>query len=535
MSEELAKQLDFDLAWKRAKADLPHRLFVRHPFEIDLIESDVTKWLADLKSEFETGRYHPSPMLVCDVPKPNGAIRPGAHLATNDRILFAACVGACLPYIHTTLSWSQGIVDFSYLLSKRIDDVSWMKSQFTGWKEFERKTLQAITGDVSHVLFTDITGYYENIVLETLMSDLRQTGAPDDVVVQISSMLNRWVVSPGRGLPQGHAPSDILAKVYLNSVDESLRNQNIEHLRYVDDFRILARSESEAKQILMELTKLLRHRGLSLQTAKTKILPVDQACERIEGLTRVLLDVRYRFLAEAREFYDATGYMPLDEAEELLEQNTTDDPNETPVHIIREAFNENFINADDTGFPVKGLVTKFDKTLFHFLLNRLGKVKDNYAVEYCLSLLAERPEETEHILKYLKRNDSISSCDDAIAGFLESENAIYSYQIYQIIEWRMEDEAGCSSQVTAVVRALSFDATQPTYLRSVARALLARTGNHDEDTRHTAFDRVLPVSVQSLFFRSPAPGVGLRVRAGPGSARAAGNFSCPVQNVSSMP
>ncbi len=328
MSVELVKQLDFDLAWKRAKADLRHRVFVRHPFELELIEEDATKWLADLKTEIANGCYHPSPMVVCDVPKPNGAIRPGAHLATNDMIVFAACVGACLPSILTSLSWSQGVVDFSYLLSNRTDDVYWMKHPFLGWKDFERKTLEAATGDVTHVLFTDITGYYENIVLETPMSDLRQTGAPEAVVVQISAMLNRWVVAPGRGLPQGHAPSDILAKVYLNSVDASLRNHGIQHLRYVDDFRILCRSESDAKRILMELTKLLRQRGLSLQTAKTEILPVDKARDTIEGPTRVLLRICSRFLAEAQEFFDATGYMPMSEAEDLLEETAAADPNE---------------------------------------------------------------------------------------------------------------------------------------------------------------------------------------------------------------
>lgn len=480
MPPSIPPTLDLALAWKRVKADLPHCVFVRHPFELDLIEKDLTGWLSQLKTLLDDGKYRPQPMVVCDVPKGKGAIRPGAHLSLNDRIVFAACVGASLPYIHSALSWAQGVVDFSYVLSDATDDAEWLRNQFDGWKKFEQSTLAALSDNVTHVIFTDITGYYENIVLETLMSDLRQVGAPEKVVVQLSSMLNKWTEAPGRGLPQGHSPSDILGKVYLNSVDESLRNLGIAHLRYVDDFRILCSSEVEAKIALMELTKLLRKRGLSLQTAKTYILPVAEARNNVESLTRVLLDVRDRFFAEAREFFDITGYMPFDEFEKLLEDSAGTeslDPNDAPIHVIREAFDQHFAKAGDGGFAVEDLVPHFDKTLFHFLLNRLGKAADDYAVEYCLDLLTRQPEETKAILKYLERVGKISPCDDAIARFLLSPEAIYAYQKYQIADWRLKDDSGCSERLLGVFRHLAFDNSQPAYLRSSARALVGKCGS----------------------------------------------------------
>ena len=480
MTETLLAELDLDLAWKRVKADLPHRVFVRHPFELSLVEADVAKWLADMNSRIADGSYRPQPMTVCDVPKGKGAIRPGSHLTLTDRTVFAACVGGALPYIHSALSWAQGVVDFSYQLSKLPNDVEWLRNQFDGWKKFESNTLEATTGDVSHVIFTDITGYYENIVFETLMSDLRQTGAPEAVVIQLSSMLNKWAEAPGRGLPQGQAPSDILAKVYLNSIDETLRNQGITHFRYVDDYRILFRSKVGAKRILMELTKLLRKRGLSLHAAKTDILPVDRARGRVEGLTKILLQVRDQFLAEAREYYAATGYLPFSEAEKLIEESAASgdiDPNEAPIHVIREAFDQHFIQSEDTGFPIEGMEPTFDKSLFHFLLKRLAKASDDFALEYCLSLLTEHPEETEAILKYMQRIKVVSACDDQLAVFLRSPEAIYAYQKYQFAACRLEDEAACSEQLLGVFRDLAFDEKEPAYLRSTCRALVGKFGS----------------------------------------------------------
>lgn len=479
MTVELAEKLDLGLAWKRARADLPHSVFVRHPFEIELIESDLAGWLSGLTTAIADGQYRPSPMVVCDVPKGKGAIRPGAHLGVKDRIVFASCVGASLPYIHTSLSWSQGVVDFSYQLAERPEDVKWLRNQFDGWKNFEKNTLDAIEGDVTHVIFTDITGYYENIVLETLMSDLRQTGAPESVIVQLSSLLNKWAEAPGRGLPQGHAPSDILGKVYLNSIDESLRNFGIIHFRYVDDYRILCRSEVEAKSILMELTKLLRKRGLSLQTAKTDILSVEQSRHRVESLTKVLLQVCEQLLEDVKEFCDATGYLPFDEAEKLIEESVASaslDPNDTALPVIQEAFDQNFIKVRDTGFSVERFDPPFDKTLFHFLLNRLSKARDDFAVDYCLSLLPDHPEETGPILRYLERIDRIAACDDLLAEFLTSPDAIYAFQKYQIAECWLKETAVCSEQVLRVFRTLAFDQREPAYLRSTCRAVLGKFG-----------------------------------------------------------
>lgn len=466
----LAEYLDFDLAWKRAKNDLTH-VFVKHPFELNLIESDLAGWISELRNSVQDQSYRVRPMVVCDVPKGKGAIRPGAHLSIEDRVLFAACLGAAFPHIYSALAWSQGNVDFSYLLSSATD-VHWLKNQFDGWRNFDKKTLEiANNGGITHVVFTDITGFYEHVTLETLMSDLRDVGVPEKLVQQLSSMLNKWAETPGRGLPQGHSPSDILAKVYLDSIDTSLRDQGFTHLRYVDDFRIFARSESEAKRAILELSRLLRRRGLSLQTAKTEIVTVDKAVERVEALTKTIVEVRTRFMDEVRIYYSMTGYLPFDDAERLVEELAHDENigvDEMPIQIVRQTFEDHFENQD--------VGSLFDKSLFHFLLNRLGKANDPVAVEYCLGILGDHPEETKPILKYLERLEQLGLVDDVLASFMESDEAVYGYQKYLILEARLLDANRPSAEFLSVTRNLAFDASQSLYLRSAARAILGLFG-----------------------------------------------------------
>ena len=75
--------LDLALAWRRTKADLQaNRVFVRMPYEIELVEENLDGWLNQLDQKISAG-YHPSSAPIADVPKGNGAVRPAAILSSG--------------------------------------------------------------------------------------------------------------------------------------------------------------------------------------------------------------------------------------------------------------------------------------------------------------------------------------------------------------------------------------------------------------------------------------------------------------------
>jgi hypothetical protein len=77
----------------------------------------------------------------------------------------------------------------------------------------------------------------------------------------------------------------------------------------------------------------------------------------------------------------------------------------------------------------------FNKTLFHYLLNRIGKAKSRVAVNFCLDALRERAEETAYILKYFCEISSSETDIKSIVDYLTSPIAIYDYQCYQALKW----------------------------------------------------------------------------------------------------
>jgi reverse transcriptase-like protein len=462
MSQHLAESLDLRLAWQRARFDRPDRCFVTHPFMIDLIELELDAWVTDLGGHLVAG-FVPSPSIICHEPKGGGFVRPGTHLRLEDEVVFNALLGTVFRNIGEVLRWSQGNPDVAYQLAISHDNPEWVSRGFVVWKQFREKSLAYIDQGAEFVLFADISAFYENVDLPRLASDLNRVGIDQEARTLLSRCLNRWADPRGKGIPQGYSAADILAKLYLEPVDQSLRNEGFKHLRYVDDIRVFCRSELVAKRALLRLSELLRLRGLNLQSAKTYILSADEAAVEIDGVAPVIASIQEELKDELiREYAIAGPYATLDELERIASAH----PDRPPVEVLERAFQSHFLDAGEK---------HFDKTLFHYLLTRLGQVGSRNALDYCLSLFAKRPEETKAILNYFTKIGLSEENKSQILEFLASEEAIYDYQKFLILRFFFEQFTFPDALLQQVRRAIR-DRNSPPWLRSYAAAILGEAG-----------------------------------------------------------
>jgi hypothetical protein len=74
------------------------------------------------------------------------------------------------------------------------------------------------------------------------------------------------------GLPQNMFPSSLLGNVYLHSLDVAMREAGFDYHRYMDDVRVVARDESEARVALRAAIVHLRKLELSVNGKKTQIV-----------------------------------------------------------------------------------------------------------------------------------------------------------------------------------------------------------------------------------------------------------------------
>lgn len=122
------------------------------------------------------------------------------------------------------------------------------------------------------VVECDISNFYDRLNLHRLESILLSIEKIDkDAIKLLNEVLLFWSNRDSYGLPVGSNASRILAEAALIEIDNYLISKNIDFCRFVDDYRIFAKSASEAHKNLAILVERLNKEGLFLNFSKTNI------------------------------------------------------------------------------------------------------------------------------------------------------------------------------------------------------------------------------------------------------------------------
>lgn len=458
----LVEYSELKLAYKRAKDDRTNRCFVEYPYLIDWAEIDLTQWFKDLQERL-AGGYQPHSSKLCWIPKANSLLRPGNIIHLKDEVVYNLIVSRLYKRIWTTLREYQGDPDAAYILAEP-EEQNWIKNNFKSWEKFREVSLAYLEKGAQFVVVSDITGFYENIYIDKLLSDLRQIcegSLPEIELLRVC--LRKWSARGDKSIPQGYSASDILSKVYAHPIDIALRNDGYRHLRYVDDMRVFCRSRLEAKQAILCLSQHIHKRGLNIQSAKTRILSRTEAFSLFDGVKPIVQGIQKELFDEIRKEIAEEGPYADPKNISLLLQSRK----ELPAEVLERTFSEYFAASNPA---------PFDKTLFHFLLNRLAKAKSSIAANYCLDALRERVEETAFLLDYFSNLDLEESEMESVIEYVVSPSAIYDYQCYQIVRWLFREEV-FSEKIVKYCRSVARDMNRDLWLRSYASAYLGKHGN----------------------------------------------------------
>ena len=153
-----------------------------------------------------------------------------------------------------------------------------------GWRQFQEESVRrAKAPDCRYVVSCDIADFYSRIYHHTLENELERCGADGTVVSQIMSILSAWSGSVSYGLPVGGDAARVLAELAIVPVDSILVANSISFCRFVDDYRLFARSREEAHAAWVSLSQhLLQLNGLQLQKYKTVVESSFEYSQRVE-------------------------------------------------------------------------------------------------------------------------------------------------------------------------------------------------------------------------------------------------------------
>jgi RNA-directed DNA polymerase len=133
------------------------------------------------------------------------------------------------------------------------------------------------------IVDADFQGYFDNIPRAPLMAQLKERISDGRVLKLIEAFLTQGVMETckgwqptEKGTPQGAVLSPLLANIYLDPLDHQMAREGIEMVRYADDFILLCRTESQAREALAKVQAWVEKAGLTLHPEKTRLVDASQ-------------------------------------------------------------------------------------------------------------------------------------------------------------------------------------------------------------------------------------------------------------------
>ena len=274
--------------------DASYKSYFRDSYDAFAIASDShLKWIRNegLKERYQVS--HASKLLL---PKPSGTLRPLTLLTVEDQIVYQACVNLIADALKRQTRQRYEKRVFAHLYAGKSSPFFYLQWQ-RSYRKFGRRIEQAFNEGHNHVANFDLAAFYDSIDHHVLRHFLAGLGIDEDTVDFLLRCLKVWTSSTWsngqgniyheHGIPQGPLASGMLSESVLQHIDAvGERGKKTVYLRYVDDIKILAKSEAELRRKLIALDIASKEIGLFPQSAKINIRKIADARDEIKSVSR---------------------------------------------------------------------------------------------------------------------------------------------------------------------------------------------------------------------------------------------------------
>jgi hypothetical protein len=320
------------------------------PFEF-LFYREEADTISDVASKLDASQYKPKSCFETLTPKSGLSFRIAHQLYPADTLLYTAAVIEIGPAIEAIrLSVSDGPFSYRFIADDEEPRLFSDSSSFHDWLAHQKELLSDENpfADVRYIIETDISDFYARVYFHRIEHVLDDCDAPNSVRKIIEGIIKFSRARQSHGLPVGTSASRLLAEGLLNDTDRMLISRSDAYTRYVDDFRIVVKHQSEVHATLCKLAEhLMLTEGLSLNASKTRTYSTDSASELIDDklsdifnddeLVRLGQYIRAVYDEEDISIEDIEDVDPLELSKKLAEILHRDNVDYTAVRVILKA------------------------------------------------------------------------------------------------------------------------------------------------------------------------------------------------------
>lgn len=259
-------------------------------------------------SEIDLDIYSPVLPLRVYAPKTRATVRVVSLLHPVDLLIYTALTLLVKDDLEAARVPRSRSMIFSY--RTEIGVTKRLYSRANSYAQFlTRLQYKSHRGSVRYVALADIADFYprvyqhrlENIVETCATSERGRSVAR----VLVKKLISKLADGNSYGIPIGPYASRILAEAVLIDVDSYLLSENLDFVRWVDDYYFFTRTEEQAQEILFRLAqRLYEKHGLTLSALKTKIQSAAIFNRRFEANPDEEVDIRISMIQELATLFD---------------------------------------------------------------------------------------------------------------------------------------------------------------------------------------------------------------------------------------
>jgi hypothetical protein len=277
--------------WLLSNPEAAYKSYFRDVYTAYASASDYN--LVRLRRLLGRRAFEPAHATKVYLPKPSGLLRTYTLLSVEDQIVYQACVNIVAEKLVPKVRGRYHKTIFGHLYAGKSSPFFYRKWQ-DGYRAYSKRVVEAVEGGENFVANFDLTAFYDSIDHEVLRHFLHDIAVEDDLIDFLLRCLRVWTSSTwpqaqpiylGHGIPQGPLPSGLLAEVLLKYLDDKGIRGGARYLRYVDDIKLFARTESQLRRRLVSLDLASKDIGLFPQSSKVAISKVKDPREEIKTVS----------------------------------------------------------------------------------------------------------------------------------------------------------------------------------------------------------------------------------------------------------
>ena len=276
--------------WLNTNSDNNYKNYFRSLYKAYALslEDNLDKLHSDLKNS----RYKPEHSTKLYIPKKSGILRPYSLLNLNDQIVYLALVSIIAEKLFSKAKTNYYKTVFGHLYAGKTSSYFY-KKWLEGYKKYNIALNDTFIAGHKWTASFDLTAFYDSIDHKVLSYFIQKLGITKEFADYLTNCLETWTASTpnriyhGHGIPQGPLPSGLLSEVILQHFDEhkNFKKYPVKYFRYVDDIRLLGKTEENVRKALLELDYISKEIGLFPQSSKINIHKISDIEEEIKTIS----------------------------------------------------------------------------------------------------------------------------------------------------------------------------------------------------------------------------------------------------------